>query len=143
MFGVLRGEGAVMLSYNSTYTRSITNSSCTPPAPCTLHPGFYIPYRHRMHAYVYASLRRFITSTYSYRARAHARNATTSSCVVTPTATAHALHNLNPGGRTGQICNVAPCTYNLHVHMHRNCACAFNLHSHLGRNAPPSATVVG
>ena len=25
-----------MLSYNSTYTRSITNSPCTPPAPCTL-----------------------------------------------------------------------------------------------------------
>ena len=109
---------------------------------CILHPGFYIPYRHRMHAYVYASLRRFITSTYSYRARAHARNATTSSCVVTPTATAHALHNLNPGGRTGHICNVAPCTYNLHVHMHRNCACAFNLHSHLGRNAPPRSTPI-
>ena len=36
MFGLQRGEGAVMLSYNSTYTRSITNSPCTPPAPCTL-----------------------------------------------------------------------------------------------------------
>ena len=36
MFGVQRGEGTVMLSYNSTYTRSITNSPCTPPAPCTL-----------------------------------------------------------------------------------------------------------
>ena len=36
MFGVQRGEGAVMLSYNSTYTRSITNSPCTPHAPCTL-----------------------------------------------------------------------------------------------------------
>ena len=36
MFGVQHGEGAVMLSYNSTYTRSITNSPCTPPAPCTL-----------------------------------------------------------------------------------------------------------
>ena len=33
LFGVLRGEGAVMLSYNSMYTYSITNS------PCTLHPG--------------------------------------------------------------------------------------------------------
>ena len=36
MFGVLRGEGAVMLSYNSTYTCSISNSPCTPRAPCTL-----------------------------------------------------------------------------------------------------------
>ena len=36
MFGVQYGESAVMLSYNSTYTRSITNSLCTPPVPCTL-----------------------------------------------------------------------------------------------------------
>ena len=36
MFGVQRGEGAVMLFLNSTCTRSITNSPCTPPAPCTL-----------------------------------------------------------------------------------------------------------
>jgi hypothetical protein len=35
MFGVLRGEGAVMLSYNSTHTFCITNSPCT----CILHPA--------------------------------------------------------------------------------------------------------
>ena len=35
MFGVLRGEGAVMLCYNSTYTFSITNSPCT----CIRHPA--------------------------------------------------------------------------------------------------------
>ena len=36
MFGVQRGQGAVTLCYNSTYTDIITNLPCTPPAPCTL-----------------------------------------------------------------------------------------------------------
>ena len=39
MFGVLRGEGAVMLSYNSVYTYSITNSPCT----STLYLELYTP----------------------------------------------------------------------------------------------------
>ena len=34
MFGVMRGEGAVMLSYNSTHTFCITNPPCT----CILLP---------------------------------------------------------------------------------------------------------
>ena len=88
-----------------------------------------------MHAYVHTPLRCVITSTHSHRARSHALHATTSSCAITPTATAYAPHNLHPGGCTGHICNVVPCTYNIHVHMHRDCACACHLHAHLERNA--------
>ena len=105
---------------------------------------------------MHTPLCRFIPSTHSYRACAQALHATTSSCVITPTATATAawqlcighhqtcLEALHPGGRTGHIRNVASYTYNTHTHIHRDCACdcacAFHLLSHLGRNTPPSAT---
>ena len=121
MFGVQHREGAVMLSYNSTYTRRITNSPCTPPAPCTLD---FISHSctspmHMAIVHTPLSLRRVITSTRSYRAHAHALHATTSSCVITPTATAYAPHNLV----YGHIRNVTPCTYyyNMHVHILRLC----------------------
>ena len=55
-------------------------------------------------------LRRVITSTRGYRACAHALHATTSSCVITPTATAYAPDNLHPRGRSRHIRNAAPCT---------------------------------
>ena len=130
-----------MLSYNFTDTRSISNSPCTPPAPCTLGSISH-SCASPMHMCILLCARCFITSNHSYRAFAHALHATTSSCVITPTATAYAPHNLHPGGRTAHIHNAAPCTYTTHVHIHRDCACAFHLHSHLGRDAPLSATQI-
>ena len=46
-----------MLSYNSRYTYSITNSPSTPPPPCTLYS---IPHSE----YVHRAMHHFITSTY-------------------------------------------------------------------------------
>ena len=66
---------------------------------------------------MHTPLRRFIKSTHSYRARAHALHATTSSCVITPTATTYAPHNLHPCRRTGHIRDVASYTYNIHAHI--------------------------
>ena len=37
MFGVLRVEGVVMLSYNSAFTYNITSSLCTLSLPYTLN----------------------------------------------------------------------------------------------------------
>ena len=85
-----------------------------------------------------------ITSTHSHRARA---NTTSTPYIIAPTTTTYAPHDLHPGGRTIHVycmyiphmpCNVAPCAYNIHVHIHRDCA--FHLHSHLGRNSPLSET---
>ena len=97
--------------------------------------------------HVHTPLRRFITSTRSYRGRAYALHATTSSCVLAPTATAYASHNLHPSGCTRYPPDTSVMwrhvhIYNIHVHIHRDCtcACAFHLHFHLGRNAPPSVT---
>ena len=45
MFGVLRGEGVVMLSYNSAYIYNISNSPGTSPLPYTLNS---IPYSHTL-----------------------------------------------------------------------------------------------
>ena len=36
IFGVLRRDGIVMLSYNSAYIYNITNSPCTQPLPYTM-----------------------------------------------------------------------------------------------------------
>ena len=131
MFGVLRGEGAVMLSYNSTYTVSITNSPCTldsipysctsPMHMCILLCAGICAYSFAP-AYVHTPLRRVITSTCSYTARAHTLHATTSSCVITPTATAYAPHNLCILAATPDTSamrrHVRVRTYKTHAHIH-------------------------
>ena len=132
-----------MLSYNSTYTCSITNSPCTPPESCTLdsipHSGTLLT-----HMGIPLYMHRFITST--HRTLAHALHATTSTCAITPTATAYAPNNLHPGGRTRHIrteqqpqCST-PYTYNTHTH--RDYAYAYHLHVHLGCSALPSAICI-
>ena len=92
------------------------------PASCTLHPEFYTPWLHLTHAYVHTPLGRVITSTCSYRACAHALHATTSSCAITPTATAYAPHNLcilaAAPDTSAMRRHVRVRTYNTHAHIH-------------------------
>ena len=129
MFGVLCGQGAVMLSYNSTYTVIITNSPCTcilHPAPCILYP---IAAPH-LCICAYSSAPRYNINLYSYRARAHAPHATTSSCAILPTATEYAPHNLcipaAAPGTSAMRRQARARAYNTHAHM-RDCTIAHTL----------------
>ena len=92
------------------------------PASCTLHPELYHPC---ICAYSFAP--RYNINLYSYRARAHALHATTSSCAIIPTATEYAPHNLcipaAAPGTSAMRRHARARAYNTHAHM-RDCTIA-------------------
>ena len=86
--------GGCSYAYNSEYTYSMTNPTCTLPAPCTLHPILYpiaTPYT-CICAYHYASL--YSVSTYG-PAHVHALHTATGMCPIAPTTAAYVSHNLH------------------------------------------------